>query len=433
VSADSAAQKAGIRPGDKILKIDGKPIANFFQVQVALGPKYEGDKVDVVVLRDEAEKSYTGLMLTGTVTAFNPGFLGILPMRDDPDPGVEVRHVYVGSPAEDAGVKVGDRIMKASPVMPEGVKGPPVPVLRNRNQLMNAIGSFPANTEVLLEIKRKDGGTTDKITVKLKAIPELLPPVLPMPSTREKAGVATEDKKEDEKKDEKKDAKKEDKKDDEKKDDDKKEIETGLLKRKNEVQGREYWLYVPKTYKSNVSYGVLVWLHNIGKGGRDADDFVKIWGAFCEDHNFIILGPKSASNESGWVASELEGIVATLKDVSREFTVDRTRIVAHGEGNGGQMAAYLGFNSREYIRGVAMTGANLGTAPKDNLPGQRLSFFLTAGDKHPEFKQIQEVPKALGEKKFPVVWRAMKDTGKEYLDGAVFEELKIWLDSLDRI
>lgn len=418
VSPESAAEKAGIKPGDRIAKIDGRSTPHFFAVQTALGPKYEGDKIDVVVIRDGKEIEYKGLMLTGSVAAFSPGFLGILPMRDDPEPGVEVRYVYEGSPAEQSGIKPGDRILKATQVLPEGAAGPPVPVLRNRNQLLSMISALPSGAELNLEIKRKDNGKTDKVKVKLSTLPDGAPAVLPMPSSKEKASVGTEEPKE----------KEEPKKDN----DEKKEIETGLLRRKNTILGREYWLYVPKNYRPNVSYGVIVWLHNTNKGGKDAEEIIKIWGTYLEQMNFLMLGPKS-TNAEGWVASETEGIIQDLKDVVSSYTVDRTRIVAHGEGVGGQMAAYLGFNAREYIRGVAMTGATLGTAPKDNLPGQRINFFVIAGDKHPDFKEIEAAPAALREKKHPTVWRPIKDLGKEYMDQPTLTELGHWLDSLDRI
>lgn len=40
------------------------------------------------------------------------GYLGILPMRDDPKLGVEVRFVFDKSPASKAGIKAGDRVVK---------------------------------------------------------------------------------------------------------------------------------------------------------------------------------------------------------------------------------------------------------------------------------------------------------------------------------
>ena len=48
-------------------------------------------------------------------------FLGILPMRDDDKDGVEIRYVYPKSPAETAGLKVGDRITKAAGNRPAGM------------------------------------------------------------------------------------------------------------------------------------------------------------------------------------------------------------------------------------------------------------------------------------------------------------------------
>jgi S1-C subfamily serine protease/predicted esterase len=435
VSAESAAEKAGIKAGDKIVKIDGKPLVNFFGVQTILGPKYEGDVIDVVVLRNGKELSFDKLKLTGNVAAFNPGFLGILPMRDDADPGVEVRFVYVDSPAEKAGLKAGDRIMKAMVKVAADEKGPPVPVLRNRNQLLSFINSLPSGVEVVLDVRKAGTDKTEKKTVKLAAVTETLPDVLPMPATKAKANAATPEEKKDDAKEEKKDEKKDDAKD-EKKDDDKdapkKEIETGLLKRKNATLGREYWLYVPKNYKPNVSYGVIVWLHNVGKSSKDAEEMVKIWAGYLEEHNFLMMGPRSTAVE-GWLPSETEGVISDLKDVIAAFTVDRARVVTHGEGVGGQMAAYLGFNAREHVRAVAMSGAALGTAPKDNLPGSRLAFFVIAGDKHPDFKLIEAAKPALAEKRFPTLWRPVKDLGKEYMNQKTLSEMCVWLDSLDRI
>ncbi len=424
VSPDSAALKAGIKAGDKLVKIDGKPVNCFFDVQTALGPKYEGDVIDVVVLRDGKEEVFKSLTLTGVVTSFNPGFMGFLPMRDDADPGVEIRYVYPDSPAEKAGLKVGDRVLKASL---DGVKGPPVPVLKNRGQLLTLVNSLASGTEMLLEVKRATGGKTEKIKLKLASVPETLPPLLPLPSTKEQAGAA-----EAKKENAKEEAKKEEKADEKKADEEKKELETGLIRRKMKPLGQEYWLYVPPTYRPNVSYGVVVWLHNTGKGGRDAEDVIKIWGPYLDQHNFIMVGPKSAA-DGGWTPNDTQNVKQVLGEVVGGYQIDRARVAAHGEGSGGQMAVYLGFNVREYFRGVAMTGAVLGTAPKDNLPGQRLSFFIIGGDKHPDFKLIEAAPKALAEKKFPTIWREMKDTGKEYMDRKTFDELGVWLDSLDRI
>ena len=115
IQPDSAAAKAGMKAGDKILEIDGKPIPNYSTLQHVLGPQYEGDEVTVKVTRGDKEQEFKDVKLLGTSTAYVNAFLGILPMRDDPGPGVEVRYVYPKSPADAAGLKAGDRIMKLGP------------------------------------------------------------------------------------------------------------------------------------------------------------------------------------------------------------------------------------------------------------------------------------------------------------------------------
>jgi poly(3-hydroxybutyrate) depolymerase len=156
------------------------------------------------------------------------------------------------------------------------------------------------------------------------------------------------------------------------------------------------------------------------------------WERFCDQAHFILIAPKS-KNQGGWTPNETEDVVNAVTDAIKPYTIDRTRVIAHGMGLGGQMALYMGFNARDLIRGVAVSGAVLGIQPKDNLPTQPLSFFLVAGDKDPLLKDIEETRDKLKEKRFPIIYREIKEFGKEYIDQKTLDELVVWLDSLDRI
>jgi S1-C subfamily serine protease/predicted esterase len=432
VAPDSAAAKAGLKTGDRIVTLDGKPVANYTQLQHVMGPKYEGDTLAVKVVRDGKEIEFKSVTLSGAVTATAVPLLGVMPLRDDPEPGVAVRAVIPKSAAEAAGIKAGDRILKAAPVVPGAPQQPdlaPVPG-QGRAALAGMVSRLAPGRQIRLEVKRKDGGKTETLTATLGPVPDELPDgfVPPRPGSAGKAldsakgGAAPKEKP-------KGPAKPEEKKDG---DDEKKEPEVGLLQRKNATLGREYWVYVPENYTPNVSHGVIVWLHPAGKGGRDADDMVKIWRPFLEDFNYILVGPKAAAPE-GWVASETEGVMQDVKEVLARYTVDRSRVDAHGMGVGGQMAFYLGFNARDVVRGVATTGAALATQPKDNLPAQPLSFFIVGGEKDPAVKEIARSKPALAEKKFPVIYRQLADFGKEYLDQKTLLELCVWMEMLDKI
>jgi poly(3-hydroxybutyrate) depolymerase len=207
----------------------------------------------------------------------------------------------------------------------------------------------------------------------------------------------------------------------------------GLLKRSTAAGDHDYWLYIPENYDPNVSHALVVWLHPAGKvSDRDIEAFVNTWSGDCADRHFIVLGPK-AENESGWLASEADVVLEEVQAVMEQYTIDPQRVVVHGMGNGGQMAFYLGFHSRNVVRGVAVTGAALTIQPPDNLPSQRLSFFVVAGDKDPLAKSIMETKPKLAKRKFSVVYREIPDMGRQYLDAQTLEEIIRWIDSLDRL
>jgi serine protease Do len=433
ISPDSAAAIAGMKVGDTLVSIDGVPVPHMTALQHVLGPKYEGDVVKIKVLRNGNDEEFKEVKLTGAITAFTSPYLGILPMRDDPDPGVEIRYLYPKSPAELAGLKPGDRIMKVAPVPVGTMKAPPaVELAGGRAMLSQIVKSTLPGSELQFDVKRKEGGKTEQVKVRVAAPPEEedITTDLPLPSSAERALDKPKGAKEPKK--EAVPKKEEPKKDEEKKDEEKKEIETGLLKKKNAVFGREYWVYVPTNYKPNVSHGIIIWMHPAGKGGKDAEEMVKIWKPFLEDYHYILVGPKAQGIE-GWVASETEGVIQDVKEVMAQHTVDRGRVIAHGMGIGGQMCFYLGFNARETIRGVATTGAALGTQPKDNIPGQPLSFFIVGGEKDPAVKEIAESKTPLRDKKYPVIYRQLKDFGKEYMQQETLIELCRWIESIDKI
>ena len=438
VTPESAAEKAGVKAGDVVLSVDGKPIHTLAQFLHVIKPLYEGDSFSMKVSRGGKEVDIPKVTLQGVQTAIDPGFLGILPMRDDPEPGLEIRYVYPNSPAAKAGLKEGDRLMKLAPAtVPQFFE------FAGRDRFMALMSGFTVNADVKFEVKRKDGGKTDTLTIRLAAFPEEVPEKLPAESTKKKAREQPKNpdakgkdlpKKDEPKKEEPK--KEELKKEEPKKAEPKKEekIEKGLIKKSNPTLGLKYWVYVPRTYDPNVAHGLLVWLHPAGRDGRDADDMVDIWEDFCEDHNLVILGPIT-ENKSGWVATDTEAILSDISEVERQYTIDKQRIVAHGSGIGGQMAFYLGFNARDQIRGVATIGAVLASQPKDLVANQRLQFFIAAGEKDPIVKDIVDSKPKLTERKYNVLLRILKERGKEYLNESpdALKELVRWIDSLDRI
>ncbi|MFH1370708.1 MAG: Do family serine endopeptidase [Planctomycetota bacterium] len=59
VTADSAAEKAGIKPGDVIVEFEGQPVGKASELQNKVAMKKPGTKVEIVVLRNGKRKTIT--------------------------------------------------------------------------------------------------------------------------------------------------------------------------------------------------------------------------------------------------------------------------------------------------------------------------------------------------------------------------------------
>jgi serine protease Do len=418
VAPGTAADKAGIKPGDLVKSIDGKAVANYAELLHQTGSKYEGDTISMVVERDKKEVKFEKVVLGSPEQAFPQAFLGILPLRDDPDPGVEIRYVYPKSPADVATLKAGDRIMKvASPAAAPNT--PPIAITRGRDQLMSLLETGRPGLELSVEVKRKAGGKTETVKVKLGELPETVPTEKELPETASAKKALT-------KPGEKAPPKKADKKPD-----------TGLMKKQTPALDHTYHVYVPDTYDPNIACSVMIWLHPLNKNKeKDIEDFVSSWTSYADDKNVIILCPVS-DNARGWTPGDAEWIGQAVRTIATTYTLDMRRVVAHGMGQGGEMALYVGFQSRTLIRGVATVGAALGSNPREKVVNEPLSFFLVTGGKDPNKGNVVATKEKLQKFKYPTIFREVTNMGVEYVDGKAgvptLEELVRWIDTLDRM
>ncbi|HVS34392.1 MAG TPA: PDZ domain-containing protein, partial [Gemmataceae bacterium] len=328
VEPGSAADKAGVQPGDRIAAIDGKPVETQVQLQMALGSKYEGDVIAVKIERDGKPIDLKAVTLGGAVAAFGQGFLGVLPVRDDPGPGVEVRFVYPNSPAEKAGVKAGDRIVKIDcPPLPGQPPGKQ-PII-DRDRFLDLMAHQRPGVDVKLDVAHKGSDKTETLSAKLGELPADVPTELTGEASAKQAP--------------KKDAK----------------VDLGFFKRASADNTHAYYVYVPEKYDSTIACGLVIWLHPAGKVRED--DLKKLqaaWQDYCAANHLILLMPL-AESEDGWKRDEAGFVQEAVKAVTDAYAVDKRRVVLHGMGVGGEMAFYLAFHNRDIYRAVATTGAPL--------------------------------------------------------------------------
>ena len=119
VMPNSSAAKAGIKAGDVITSLNGKPISSFAALRAEVGSMPVGSKITLGLLRDgkpvnvslELQQSSQNQVDSSTIFS---GIEGAEMSNKGEDKGVVVNNVKANSPAARIGLKKGDVIMGAN-------------------------------------------------------------------------------------------------------------------------------------------------------------------------------------------------------------------------------------------------------------------------------------------------------------------------------
>ena len=115
VVPDSAADAAGIKPGDVIVAMNGKPIKSFLELRAKIGSIGVNKKVKLTVIRD-GDKEYFTVKLkkdesNDIASEDIHRMLGGAELNNDSkQQAIIIEEVAQGSPAQLAGLKAGDKI-----------------------------------------------------------------------------------------------------------------------------------------------------------------------------------------------------------------------------------------------------------------------------------------------------------------------------------
>ena len=383
VQPKSPAYEAGIKTGDRITAINGKPVVRHVQLRHLLGAQYAGDTVAVTVARGE-ESITVDVTLAEKLLPFEHAFLGILPMRDKPD--ATIRFVYPDSPAAIAGLKAGDVITSLNES-----------VVESSDQLRSILSNLEPGGQISLTFKRGQAVQSEDIT--LAKLPAKTPDSLPAPrmETANGDGDATR----------------------------------GRIDIKIPEEQNDCICYVPTTYDPTKATGLLIWLH--APGEQDLDALLDTWKSRCSEKNLIFLAPQAA-NEGRWTPGEVDFIRKTIDEVIKTYRVDLSRVVVHGHQGGGSMSYLVGFAHRDIIRAIIPIDAVMParTPVRANDPIERLAVYSITPTTSRLKAAISASLKRLSNAKYPV-----HDHSIAHPDGTIeqpqIQEMLRWLDTLDRI
>jgi serine protease Do len=411
VRPDSPAGRAGLKKGDRIVEVDGTPIRTQTDLRFALGPRYGGESVRVVAKRAEERLEQT-ITLAGELPAFRHAYLGILPMRpareastededakedDAPDraeTGLVVRMVCDGSPASQAGVRPGDRILQINETDVQSI-----------DDALNALNSVAPGYEIKLKRQRPGDEEPDELTLTAARTPTSVPNELPP------AYAAAESSSESDKPDAVKAG------------------ETSELKLPEFPH--QCTVYVPASHQADRSQAALFWLHTPDQA--DVDEVIRQWRPICDRDGMLLIVPTAA--ETGhWEPTELEYLRRLVERVFAQYKIDRHRVVVYGQDGDGALAWLLGLSNREVFRGIATSATPLPRQIRvpQNEPTQRLALFAAI----PPSKDATAVQIAEGLQKLSDAGYTVTTVTSAGASGGLSDtqraELARWIDTLDR-
>jgi serine protease Do/serine protease DegQ len=117
VTEGSAAARSGIEAGDVITSVRGQPVKGAAELRNTIGMLKVGESIDVGLLRDTKPRHVTAVLREPAQLAdaetIHPALKGadIVEAPEGSGGGVMVRGIQAGSPAEQAGLQAGDRIV----------------------------------------------------------------------------------------------------------------------------------------------------------------------------------------------------------------------------------------------------------------------------------------------------------------------------------
>jgi serine protease Do len=412
VRPDSPAGKAGLKKGDHIVEVDGQPIRTQTDLRFALGPRYGGENVRLVAKRGDERLERT-ITLVGELPAFRHAYLGILPMRpsradsttdtetekvDDEigsETGIVVRMVCDGSPAAEAGVRAGDRLVRINDTDVESI-----------DDALEAMNNVAPGDEVKLQ--RARDGKTDDLTLSAARMPTNVPNEMPpaygtvaagnsvAPATEPPVAAASD------------------------------ASDLKLPEFPHECK-----IYVPTSHRAGRPQALLLWLH--GPGDREVDEVLRQWKAICERDGVLLIVP-TAAKTARWERTELEYLRRLVERVTAQYKVDRHRVVVYGQESSGAMAWLFGLAGRDVFRGIATFGAPLPRQIRvpPNEPAQRSAIFAAIPpSSDARAIQIAEGLQKLSDAGYTVTTLATAPDSTRLSDSQR-EELARWIDTLDR-
>jgi serine protease Do len=403
VKSKSPAASAGLRPGDRFVSLNDVPITLQSHAMHVLKPLYAGDEVQIVA--DRAGETIRGrAVLVDQLLPYEHAYLGLGPGRragdapNDRPPGIFVREVPVGSPAAQAGVQAGDRLVEWNDT-----------TLTDADQLRTLLANHEPGDQATITWLQADAPDNNDNRMSAMVTLDRRPQSL----DSSEATVAEEPV--DAKANPPVPA----------------DVEKGQLEWKVPEEPNNGAAFIPPNYTGDRTWGLLVLI-----GPPSADDLAKViepWKDVCQQNELILIVAQP-EDPARWAPTEVAFVRKAIDQAQRRFAIDPQRVTVLGQEGGGGLAYLVAFRHRDVIRGLIIDRAAIpfGLSVPDNEPLQKLSLLIHQTTDAKLKERVDASIAALQKRKFHVTTVDRSSTDAS-LTAEERNRLARWINTLDRL
>ncbi|MBU6309207.1 MAG: PDZ domain-containing protein [Planctomycetes bacterium] len=357
VRQGSPAARAGLRPGDRIVAVDGRPVRRVADARHAVAPRHAGDTIDVEVDRrrgGETIRIAARPSLTATLPPWRRAILGVVVAAGDDqedDAPARIDWVLPGGPADRAGIAAGASVAsiallgEAQPLAAQpGAAQPGDDAVEapSAAALAGVVAGLEPGQSVRLGVRRGDQVTTTDIVLDemIQQVPDEPPPPRAVAGPGGGADAV----------------------------------------RVSRLGGADVAL--PPLVVIPPGRGpvpVLIWF-GLPHGAADEAEAAP-WKAAAAAAGVAVILPGSRERRE-WSADDIGGVARAIESLNALRPVDTTRVAVAGRGPGGAFAWLLAERLGTGCRGVAVLDAPLPArfTITDAEPGTAKWMLLGGGD-----------------------------------------------------
>jgi S1-C subfamily serine protease len=332
VRQGSPAARAGLRPGDRIVRIADRDVTRIADVRHQVAPRYAGDTLDLVVSRSGDDKQPQRIDVRATLADSLPPWrqavVGIVPEPLPPDAPagpVAVAWILPDGPAAAAGLQEGDRLESIAAASDSGGERT---VVDSPAALAGFLAGVEPGGRVELEYSRAGARQTASLVTSPPptAVPPTAPEVRPAkggpvggdPLARPAAAV-------------------------------------DVVRLEGPEIVKPPLAVLPKA-AGKEPIGVLI--HFGQPRAEAAEAEAEAWKAAAARYGVAVILPGSA-DAARWSLDDLPAIRRALASLNMKRKIDPARIAVSGRGSGGSFAWLVGERLGAVVRGVAVLDAVL--------------------------------------------------------------------------